>query len=109
MKEEDVIKGLFDKADMDYPEVDLEDANMHKIKKRAYYQKQKQRYLLLGRLSLGVFVLLCLLYLFAVSAQNLQGLTGGGYVWIGVPVLLLIGLIQLELMGNGKDAQGTGG
>lgn len=98
MKEEDIFRELFSKAEFSFPQADLESIVLEKIRKRQFFERQKQKYRLAGKIGLGCFVVLCLLYLLLLSGNVPQRPDGMYYVVIGVPSLLLLGAIQLEAM-----------
>ena len=96
MKEEDFIKDLFQKAEIELPTANLEKEIMGSIAQQEAYKKQKRWYAFIGKCSLGAFILLFGLFVLASGSTDWEDIVNVIYVILGIPCLFLVLLLQLE-------------
>jgi len=92
MKEEDFIKDIFSKTDLNYPLDDLEQVVLKKIENKNVYRKKKRVYDVIGRIGFSCFIILCLLFIIQVGNKENTIL-----LLLGSPFIMLLFMFHLEV------------
>lgn len=96
MKEEDIIQALFDKAELNYPVADMEEAVLKKLAVKNDYKKKQQVFNWIGKIGLLMSIFLCFLLTLVIKEADL------GYLFLGIPFILLLLMFPLETLFNRK-------
>lgn len=97
MNEDDIIKDLFHKADLEYQFESMEEQILQTIRQQKKYHRQKIRYKIAGTIGFVCFMVLCSLFLLLTGEPTFQNIEHTFYILIGIPFILLLLLIQLEV------------
>lgn len=98
MSEEDIIKDLFSKTDLNYPIEGIEEAVLKKIELKLAYAKRKRAYDRIGKIGLAFFMILSVLFTLNIGEADAL------YIFIGSPFILLLLLFPLEILFTQKQA-----
>ena len=98
MNEEEILKELFQKVSISFPHEEMEEIILEKIKKRAYRNKQKRTFAIIGSIGLGCFLCLAILFTLALGNTSSSSIGQEVYVYLGMPLVLIFLMIQLEIL-----------
>lgn len=101
MKEEDIIKELFSKTELNYPIEGIEETILKKIEIKSAYQKKIQVYNLIGKIGFLFFIILCILFIMIIGEAD------PAYLFLGSPFILILLMFPLEILFNKKTIKQT--
>lgn len=90
MKEDDMLKEIFERAELNYSVDGIEEVVLRNIELKRSYVNRKRPYELMGQIGMILLFLLCLLFLWVVESDDVL------YLFFGAPFILLALMFPLE-------------
>lgn len=96
MSEEDILRELFSKTELNYPVEGIEEAVLKKIAVKNKYQRKKKVYDWIGKVACVAFLILCLVFTLNVGEADIF------YLFLGSPFILILLMFPLEFFFHHK-------